>query len=262
MLRVSQLHGFNAVAGPDNPIAALQPIVWIEARNLASLREEITGPSAPTPAVLDGHVGSVQNLGTQQMWLTAPANNNRPRLRQESGLFYFLRDQTNWMFSSPTLNFGAAASNNAFTVVAAQRGFTPQGTEVLMELSSVWSNPRAFNILIPDSIHFSALSSPGGGWRPLPMNTVNNRVFSWRLSWSTGDALMRLNGGAQGTASQNIGVHSGSLIDYPLFVGARTGLLFPFLGRIYSLFLFPRALSDSELLTVERYAGLTCGEVF
>lgn len=74
-----------ALIGSFSP-ATLGAKVWVDPSDLSTLKQERTGASATTPAVVDGVVGSVRNKGSAGGWFVAAADSRRPVLRSNGTL--------------------------------------------------------------------------------------------------------------------------------------------------------------------------------
>lgn len=99
-LGLSRRRARNLYGAP--PIAMT---VWIDPRNLGSMRQEITGASATTPAVVDSPVGSVRNLGSLGGWFQSPSTSARPILRNSGARFWLEFDG-----SDDSINLAAATT--------------------------------------------------------------------------------------------------------------------------------------------------------
>lgn len=104
--------GTNSVSSSSMPSLAITPPsalallatapYWFDVQDLSSMKQEITGASATTAAAVGSPVGSRLNKGTAGGWATAPANGQRPILRQDgSGYYYLEYDGVNDYYNLP-----------------------------------------------------------------------------------------------------------------------------------------------------------------
>jgi hypothetical protein len=113
MLGVGDVGRIGRLGLQDRRAAGFLPpiamTVWIDPRNLSSMRQEITGASATTAAVVDSPVGSVLNLGSLGGWFQAPATGARPILRNSGARYWLEFDGTD-----DSLNLAGATTSRYF----------------------------------------------------------------------------------------------------------------------------------------------------
>lgn len=116
---------------PTTPAA-----IWLDIFDSNTLFQETTGASATTPAGVNDPVGTIANKGSSGGYAVAPADGNRPVLRQSGGLFYLEFDGTDDVLVLPvgligttvTLGFAIRDTNGtdgtfrAFTGICAASG--------------------------------------------------------------------------------------------------------------------------------------------
>lgn len=68
--------------------ASLLPVTFLDMQDLSTMRQEITGASATTPAAVDSPVGSWRSKGgSGENWFVAPSLAKRPILRRFGGIY-------------------------------------------------------------------------------------------------------------------------------------------------------------------------------
>lgn len=76
-------------------VLALAPAVLLDPSQMGTLFQERTGASATTPAVVNGPVGTMRNLGAQGGYFVAPSDAGRPTLRNSGALYWLEFDGVN-----------------------------------------------------------------------------------------------------------------------------------------------------------------------
>ena len=156
-----------------------------------------------------------------------------------------------WLVT-PSIDF---TGTDKMTVCAGVRKLS-DATAAIAELSPDTNTSNGVAALFWDS---------SGWWRYSSKGTVRSNadipaasgavtgVLSGLGDISGDRATLRVNGTqvAQSTADQG----AGNFGNYPLYIGRRGGTSLPFNGRLYSLLVAGRLLSDRELTSAEKYAN-------
>lgn len=142
---------------------------------------------------------------------------------------------------------------------ASFRKLSDATTGSLFELSAIIaSNPGSFYITAPGAANTGNIklatkgttevnvATTAAGY-PSPISAIASAVMDIAAPIST----LRINGVVAQSSSASLG--SGSLGNYPLYIGRRGGATLPFNGRIYGLLIRGAATSNSTINNVERY---------
>lgn len=157
-----------------------------------------------------------------------------------------------------TASIDFSGSDKVFCA-ASFRKLSDATTGSLFELSAtIASNPGSFYITAPGAgnsgnIKLAAkgttevnVATTAAGY-PSPISAIASAVMDIAAPIST----LRINGVVAQSSSASLG--SGSLGNYPLYIGRRGGATLPFNGRIYGLLIRGAATSNSTINNVERY---------
>lgn len=142
---------------------------------------------------------------------------------------------------------------------ASFRKLSDATTGFLFELSAIIaSNPGSFYITAPGAVNSGNIklatkgttevnvATTAAGY-PSPISAIASAVMDIAAPIST----LRINGVVAQSSSASLG--SGSLGNYPLYIGRRAGSSLPFNGRLYGLLIRGAATPDATITKVERY---------
>lgn len=142
---------------------------------------------------------------------------------------------------------------------ASFRKLSDATTGSVFELSAtIASNPGSFYITAPGAVNSGNIklatkgttevnvATTAAGY-PSPISAIASAVMDIAAPIST----LRINGVVAKSSSASLG--SGSLGNYPLYIGRRAGSSLPFNGRLYGLLIRAGAANDSQIGRVERY---------
>jgi hypothetical protein len=239
MLRVNNLNGFGYSAG-FTP-ARIKADVWIDAGDIRTMREEITGASATTQSVDGGLVGSIFNKGTLGGWFTSPTTGERPtingRLLTFSGAQSLIR--TSGLSITTFVMVVAAESTNVPTDGRGIVTYIPTGspsTQDWQATSGMTLNTGTTSQFIRLESNSVSVAQSGTGATPMAV---------YEVSRASGVTELLVNGTSIGTSASLLGAAtSGGNIE----IGRRnvTGT-FPLTGSVKGFVHVSRALDASEL---------------
>lgn len=157
-----------------------------------------------------------------------------------------------------TASIDFSGSDKVFCA-ASFRKLSDATTGSLFELSAtIASNPGSFYITAPGAVNSGNIklatkgttevnvATTAAGY-PAPISAIASAVMDIAAPIST----LRINGVVAQSSSASLG--SGSLGNYPLYIGRRAGSSLPFNGRLYGLLIRGAATTDSTIAKVERY---------
>ena len=156
-----------------------------------------------------------------------------------------------------TVSVDFSGSDKVFCC-ASFRKLSDAATGSLFELSAtIASNPGSFYITAPGAGNSGNIklatkgtaevnvATTAAGY-PSPISAIASAIMDIAAPIST----LRVNGALAQSSSVSLG--SGSLGNYPLFIGRRGGASLPFNGRLYGLLIRSGAANDAQVAKVER----------
>lgn len=185
-------------------------------------------------------------------------------LQQDVGGKYCLafNGSTSWG-STSAINF---TGTDKMSVFAGVRKLSDAATGIIAELSanSVTSN-GSFALLAPGAPGVSSIQTylrgdvarivAGPTNVPAPFSYVQTSVMN--IAASIGAELTQRINGAITTSAIDAG--AGNFGNYPLYIGARSGASFFFVGNLYSLIVRGAASSAAEIAAIEAYTNSKTG---
>ena len=180
----------------------------------------------------------------------------RPILQRNSttGAYYLVLDGTDDFLQTSNIDF---TGTDKVSLFAGVRKLSDAGLGMLLEFSqTIAANTGVFYITAPHSTGNPTyrLASKGS----LEVNATTNPLYAAPVSSVIGvalniggdSAIMRVNG-SQATQS-NADQGTGNFGSYPLYIGRRSGTLYPFNGHMYGLIAVGKLTSADETASIEK----------
>lgn len=232
--------------------------VWFDASDLSTMRQEITGAGATTPAGVGDPVGSWRNKGTLGGWAVAPDNSARPVLQSSGGIYWLEFDGTDDWLSCTAFAASLFQNVGSGLIAAAARSGTQLGN--IVGVSSGTSNTAARSNLY----HQNAAGFVCGGRRldsnsnqttsNAGSNDVSDRCLRAHWVWQDADLFLyrdgvlfqsntsfQTAGNTSNTASLNVGL--GTLSGTNNFLS----------GRIYAIVLGHHLPASAEMTSLDQW---------
>jgi hypothetical protein len=225
--------------------------IWLDASDASTLLQERTGGAATTSAGIGDPVGSWFNKGSAGGWATAPADSDRPILRQTGGDKYYLEFDgagdtllLDWSTTSANL-WAAAAFNMSSSTAGFSRVFSLSQLTPLVQPD--FNNANGVVPLYRDgsaNVIATLYDSTKRNSKNISMNT--DYVVDVQFS-STGSA-MSLNGDAPQSSSYTFGPNADRF-----HVGSHRDAEAYFNGRLYQVVLGTAALGSGDAIDLRAF---------
>lgn len=249
-----------AIFNPSSLFASGEQGVWYDPSDFSTMFQDSAG-TIPVTAV-GQPVGRILDKSGRGNHATQSTTTSRPILQIDgSGKYYLSFDGVDDWLVTGNINFTAT---DKVTVVAGVRKLSDAAFAVVCELSASRAlNNSAFTMSAPAGVlprlgyYFSskgtldATTGVDTGYTP-PITNVVTGISGI----STDQLILRVNGGQVASSATDQG--TGNYGNYPLYIGRRGGIEFPFNGHLYSLIIRGAASTTQQITDTEKYvAGKT-----
>jgi hypothetical protein len=254
---------FSGLFTPLSLFAAGEQGAWYDPSDFSTMFQNSTG-TTPVTAV-DQPVGLIRDKSGRGNHASQSTEASRPILKvDENGRYYLFFDGTDDFLTNAGIDFSAT---DKISVFSGMRILQETTTEVILEISfatSVFSGSFAF---VNDGAAGSRISYNLKGSGSIaartdtsssvaPVTNVISVVYDLAQSTRETEISPRVNGVVPtlvGAGAANAG--SGNFGNYPLFIGRRAGITFPFNGRFYSLIILGASASASQITSTETWVN-------
>jgi hypothetical protein len=236
--------------------------VWYDPSDFSTMYQDNLGV---TPVTAVGQtVGRIEDKSGNGNHATQATAASRPILRQTAGGLYYLEfDGTDDFLVTGNIDFSAT---DEMTVIAGVRKLSDAASASLVELSASDSaNAGTFAVYAPSASGQPRYQYRSRGDASLSAAAFTNAAIAapvtnvvTGLSDISGDSVaLRINGAEVATSTNDQGAGNYGAA-YPLHIGRRGGVSFPFNGQLYSLIVRGLATAGTDLTDAESYvAGKT-----
>ena len=243
---------FPPAFSPASLFANNEPGVWLDPSDFSTMFQDAAG-TTPVTAV-EQPVGRILDKSGRGFHATQTTATSRPVLRQDgNGKHYLYFDGVDDFLVTPTITPGI----DKVQVFAGMRKLRNVPAELIAETGSSATSPGAFYFATEAENNRYGYSGRGNR-SASPVDQVSLNFFpppDTAILTATQDingntpAQMRRNGGVW-AKSPGTNFGGGNFLAYPLYIGRREGLTFPFNGHIYSLIV--RFGSNLPIETIEQ----------
>ena len=236
---------------PRSLFSAGEQGIWLDPSDFSTLFQDSAGT---TPVTAVGQpVGKILDKSGRGNHATQSTSASRPTLQQDSnGMYYLSFDGTDDGMATPSIDF---TGTDKMTVWVGVRKLSDAGTQVIVELSADKNaNNGAFTMLAPAGVaataQYGSKGTTASSATPSGLTPPVTFVLCGQSRISGPSVSARINGvvSASNTFSQGTGNYG----NYPLYIGRRGGVVYPFNGHIYGLIGIGKLTSDAETLAIEK----------
>ena len=193
---------------------------------------------------------SVKELAGNHAYQTTSAS--RPTLQQDSnGLYYLSFDGTDDGMATPSIDF---TGTDKMTVWAGVRKNSDAAVGILAELSTNSDSTNGTFALAASVSGNNYYTQSRGTVRSVQYATgyvaPNSAVLVAEAKISTDTLRLHVNNAAPLSSATDQG--TGNYGNYPLYIGRRGGVAYPFNGHLYSLIGIGRLSTASEIAAIEK----------
>jgi len=241
--------GFN----PRSLFTAGEQGAWYDPSDFSTLFQDSAGTTPVT--ALGQPVGKILDKSGRGNHATQSTAASRPTLQQDSnGMYYLSFDGVDDWLQTASINF---TGTDKMTVWAGVRKNSALNYGCLVELSANSTiNNGAFMLFSPYLLENYMFASKGSLLSPAISGAyaapVSN-VITGLGSISSDSSILRVNGSQVGSGTADQG--TGNYGNYPLYIGRRGGVGYPFNGRIYQLIVRGAASNAGQIAAGEAYVN-------
>jgi len=198
-------------------------------------------------------VGLIKDKSGRNNHAFQPVSASRPILQRNAttNIYYLAFDGVDDFLVTNAINFTAT---DKITLFSSIRKLSDSAVGIAVELSgNTNTNNGSFFLGAPRSITQNiGFLTRGSAQTAADFNDVAapySTVVTAKMSISDDFTQLRERGRV---AASNTDLGTGNLGNHPLYIGRRSGTVFPFNGHIYSLIGISRLTTDSETLALEK----------
>jgi len=238
---------------PRSLFAAGEQGAWYDPSDFSTLYQDSAGT---TPVTAVGQpVGKILDKSGRGNHASQTTAASRPTLQQDSnGLYYLSFDGTDDSMVTPSINF---TGTDKMTVWAGVRKLSDAAIGILAELSTNSDSTNGTFTLAAsvggNNYYTQSRGTVRSGQNATGYVAPNSAVLVAEAKISTDTLRLHVNNAAPLSSATDQG--TGNYGNYPLYIGRRGGVAYPFNGRIYQLIVRGAASNAGQIAAGEAYVN-------